>query len=371
MSDESTKVADEAVKVADGAVKASPETVEQGLQTAFQAFANITLVDILVFLIPFLAAVVIDLRAHKSSKEPVSLRDAAIWSLIWVLCSMAFGAYVWAVRGPKDGSLFAMGYVLEKALAVDNLFAFYLIFKSFGLTQHDSQHHQHRILYWGILGAIALRFLFLGAGALIVNVSPYVLIVFALIVLWTVLKMWTSGGDDDDEVDYTNHWSVRFVRGFSKTNPSIESGRFFSNGVTPLFLCLVCIEACDVVFAFDSMPVIVAVVKDPYLMITSSLWAAAGLRSLYFLLVAAQSLFWALDKAVMLLLVFISFKLIFSGFHYEMSPWISLSVIVVILTSGILVSLFVKNPEDKEDSGAEGEAEKPSTAIESTSSEGT
>lgn len=337
------------------------ETSPDLVTNAIEPFKTISLTDLLVFIIPFIVAVVIDLQSHRGSKEPVSLRDATMWSLIWILCSIAFGGYIWYAKGPEAGSLFAMGYVLEKALAVDNLFAFYLIFKSFGLTLHDTQHHQHRILYWGILGAIALRFLFLGFGALIVNISPYVLVAFALVVLWTVMKMWTSGGDDDDEVDYTNHWSVRLVRNFSKPNPSIESGRFFSDGVTPLFLCLVCIEACDVVFAFDSMPVIVAVVKDPYLMITSSLWAAAGLRSLYFLLVAAQSLFWALDKAVMLLLVFISFKLIFSGFGIHIPNWLSLGVVVVTLGSGILVSLLFNNPEDDKVEKEVGAEEKSSS----------
>lgn len=336
---------------------------EEGLKT----LTPTTLVDVLVFLIPFVLAVFIDLQSHKGSKEPVSLKDATLWSLIWVLCSVAFGGYIWYAKGVNAGSLFAMGYVLEKALAVDNLFAFYLIFKSFGLTHHDTQHHQHRILYWGILGAIALRFLFLGFGAIIVNISPYILIAFALVVLWTVLKMWSSGGDDDDEVDYTNHWSVKMVKGIFETNPSIESGRFFSNGVTPLFLCLVCIEACDVVFAFDSMPVIVAVVQDPYLMITSSLWAAAGLRSLYFLLVAAQSLFWALDKAVMILLIFISFKLIFSAFHIHIPHWASLGVIVLTLGSGILFSLLVKSPEEKEDDSPAEKLEEGSVASQENS----
>jgi tellurite resistance protein TerC len=186
-----------------------------------------------------------------------------------------------------------------------------------------------------------------------VNASPYVLIFFAAIVLWTVVKMWGSGGDDDD-VDYTQHWSVLAVRKITKTNPSIESGKFFSHGVTPLFLCLICIEVCDVVFAFDSMPVIVAVVQDPYLMITSSLWAAAGLRSLYFLLVAAQNMFWALDKAVMILLVFVSGKLIGSGlepsgYGFHLPNSISLAVVSAILVSGVLYSLLVKNPEETED----------------------
>jgi tellurite resistance protein TerC len=230
--------------------------------------------------------------------------------------------------------------VLEKALAVDNLFAFFLIFKSFGLTQAQNQPLQHRILYWGILGAILFRILFLGIGAFVVNLSPYVLVIFALIVLWTVVKMWRSV-DDDGEVDYCSHWSVNMVKRFAKVNPSIESRTFFSHGhgVTPLFLCLVCIEVCDVIFAFDSMPVIVAVVRDPYLMITSSLWAAAGLRSLYFLLIAAQNKFWALEKAVMALLVFVAGKLIGSAFHYHIPNVMSLSIVAVILLTGILWSL--------------------------------
>ncbi len=323
---------------------------------ALTAFSQITLIEAMAFLIPFVIAVAIDLLSHKSGK-PVTMGDAAFWSLIWVICSAIFGGYVWMARGPEAGSLFAMGYVLEKALAIDNLFAFYLIFKSFGLIAQNNQHFQHRILYWGILGAIGLRFLFLGFGALIVNVSPYMLIAFALVVLWTVWKMWTSGDDEEGEVDYTRHWSVRLVEKFTKTNPSIESGRFFSHGVTPLFLCLVCIEACDVVFAFDSMPVIVAVVQDPYLMITSSLWAAAGLRSLYFLLVAAQNLFWALDKAVMLLLVFVSIKLIGNAMGYHIPNLVSLAVVALTLSSGVVYSLMVKSPDSSEELAAESNSE--------------
>lgn len=196
-----------------------------------------------------------------------------------------------------------------------------------------------------MLGAIIFRIIFLGAGAFIVNLSPYVLILFALIVLWTVYKMWTSG-DDDEETDYTNHWSVRLVKKFAKVNPSIDSGHFFAKGVTPLFLCLVCIEVCDVIFAFDSMPVIVAVVRDPYLMITSSLWAAAGLRSLYFILIAAQNKFWALEKAVLLLLVFVSCKLIGSAFSFHLPNMISLAIVGTILTTGIVWSLVFPRPEE-------------------------
>jgi len=311
------------------------------------AYSGISLMDAAAFLIPFLLAIYIDLTSHKSN-EPISMGDALKWSIIWVICSMMFAGYVWWSKGAESASLFTTGYVLEKALALDNLFAFYLIFKSFGLVAGERQHFQHKILYWGILGAIVFRVLFLGAGAAVANLSDYVLIIFALIILWTVWKMWKDG-DDDEDVDYTNHWSVNMVKRFWKTNPDISAGKFFSNGVTPLFLCLICIEICDVIFAFDSMPVIVAVVRDPYLMITSSLWAAAGLRSLYFLLVAAQNKLWALDKAVMVLLVVVAAKLIGSAFGVHIPNVISLSIIAFILGTGVLYSLVVKNPEEADE----------------------
>lgn len=311
---------------------------------AIHSFGEITVIEIIAFLVPFLLAIWVDLRSHHSGKA-ITMGDATRWSVIWIICALSFGGFVWWQRGPEAASLYVTGYVLEKALAVDNLFAFFLIFKSFGLILEQNQPLQHRILYWGILGAIVFRILFLGAGAFVVNLSPYILILFALIVLWTVYKMWQSG-DEDEEVDYTKHWSVNLVKKFAHVNPSIESRKFFSKGVTPLFLCLVCIEVCDVVFAFDSMPVIVAVVRDPYLMITSSLWAAAGLRSLYFLLVAAQNKFWALEKSVMVLLVFVSGKLIGSAFGYHLPNPVSLGIVAAILATGIIWSLAAPQPDE-------------------------
>ncbi len=314
------------------------------MNTLLAPFANISGLEILVFLIPFIIAVIVDIKSHKPGQD-ITMKNAAGWGLIWFLCAVAFGGFIYMQRGSDAAGLYASGYILEKALAIDNLFAFYLIFKSFGLTQESTQHYQHKILYWGILGAIFFRVIFLGAGAFIVNFSPFVLIAFALVVLWTVWKMWKSD-DDGEEVDYTNHWSVNLVKRFSKVNPDISTGKFFTHGVTPLFLCLICIEACDVIFAFDSMPVIIAVVRDPYLMITSSLWAAAGLRSLYFLLVAAQNKFWALDKAVMILLVFVAFKLIGNGLGFHLENWISLTIVGTILSCGIGASLLLEEPAE-------------------------
>lgn len=314
------------------------------LQTLLKPFENITLFQASAFLIPFIIAILIDLKAHKPGVN-ITGGNALKWSLIWIGCGLGFGGFIWHTQGAENASLYLSGYLLEKALAIDNLFAFLLIFGSFGLTLPSTQHYQHKILYWGILGAIMFRVFFLGAGAAIVNFSPYVLVAFAGIILWTVYKMWQSE-NSDEEVDYTKHWSVRLVQRFATVNPSIDSGKFFFLGVTPLFLCLVCVEVCDVVFAFDSMPTIIAVVKDPYLMITSSLWAAAGLRSLYFLLVAAQNKFWALPKAIMVLLVVVAVKLIGNAFDVHISNVISLSIIGTILTAGVVYSLAVKEPQE-------------------------
>jgi tellurite resistance protein TerC len=164
---------------------------------ALDSFGEITLNEVLAFLVPFLLAIWVDLRSHHSGKA-ITMGDAARWSVIWIICALIFGAFVWWERGPEAASLYVTGYVLEKALAVDNLFAFFLIFKSFGLILEQNQPLQHRILYWGILGAIVFRILFLGAGAFVVNLSPYILIIFALIVLWTVYKMWQSGEEDEE-----------------------------------------------------------------------------------------------------------------------------------------------------------------------------
>lgn len=308
-------------------------------------FVGITALECFAFLIPFVLAVIIDIKSHKPGQE-ITMKNAAGWSLVWLLCAVAFGGFIYMERGAEAASLYTSGYILEKALAIDNLFAFFLIFKSFGLTLDSTQHYQHKILYWGILGAIFFRVIFLGAGAFIVNLSPFVLIAFALVVLWTVWKMWKSG-DSDEEVDYTNHWSVNFVKKFSKVNPDISTGKFFSHGVTPLFLCLICIEVCDVIFAFDSMPVIIAVVRDPFLMITSSLWAAAGLRSLYFLLIAASNKLWALEKAIMILLVFVACKLIGNGIGFHLPNVWSLTIVGFILSCGVGVSLLMKEPVEE------------------------
>ncbi len=159
--------------------------------------------------------------------------------------------------------------------------------------------------------------------------------------------MWDNGGVED-EIDYTKHWSANLTKRLFKVNPSIDSGRFFFNGATPLFVCALVIELADVAFSFDSVPVIVSVVKgDPYIAITASLWAAAGLRSLYFLLVAAQNKLWALEKAIMGLLVFVAAKLFAGAFGFHIQNWISLTVVATLILGGVAYSLIFKENQNE------------------------
>jgi tellurite resistance protein TerC len=313
---------------------------------SLQAFQSINTLEIGAFFIPFLLAIYIDLSCHKSH-EPPTIKSSAIWSSIWVLCSLLFGLFIWKERGAESFSLYLTGYCLEKVLSVDNLIVFALIFKSFGLASLKNQYLQNRILYVGIIGAIVFRIIFLGLGSFLVNLGPFVLIAFALVILWTVYKMWTND-EVEDEIDYTKHWSANLTKRIFKVTPSIESGKFFDKGMaTPLFVCAFVVELADVAFSFDSVPVIVSVVKgDPYIAITASLWAAAGLRSLYFLLVAAQNKLWALEKAIVGLLVFVAGKLFASAFGFHIQNWISLTVVATLILGGILYSLFAKNPEN-------------------------
>jgi len=329
--------------------------------------------EYLAFITIFLIAIFIDLGTHKKDK-PVTLTNSAIWFGIWTAASLAFGAYIWMSRGVDDFSLYMTGWALEKTLALDNLFAFIVIFKAFGLMNPGMSHIQFRILYWGILGAIIFRVLFLGSGAFIAGLHPGTLLIFAALVAWSVVKL--SQGSDDDSVDYANHWAGNFIKKIFPYEPSIASGKFFVKGaVTPLFLCLCVIEVADVMFAFDSMPVIIAVVQDPFLMITATLWAVAGLRAAYFMLLNAGDLFWALEKWIMRLLGFIALKLAYNGLAgdwwtdasgqgYGPIQWlgqqtgidmianapshfpnlVSLSIVVCFITAGIVESLMRKKP---------------------------
>jgi len=318
----------------------------------------------------FAAAVVgmliVDLYAHRGDRE-VTVKNAAAWSVVWVGVSLLFAWYIYGAHGSEDASLFLAGYFLEKSLAVDNLFVFAAIFASFAV----GINLQHRILYYGILGAIVLRFFFIGAGTSLIVVGDifsykdYVLIGFGGIVLYTAWLMWSAmGGDEEDKEDYSDHWSVRYTKRVFNIHPKLVGHNFFTrqNGMlyaTPLFLCLVCIEFSDVIFAFDSVPAVIAVTQEPFLIYTSNIFAILGLRSMYFLVEASKKYLCHLEKAVICILIFIGVKMILPItdllFGYNILNLVgiehvsangSLAVVGILLALGILVSIVFPKEND-------------------------
>jgi tellurite resistance protein TerC len=296
----------------------------------------------------------IDLRAHKQD-EAVSVKDALFWSAIWIALSLCFAVHIALTHGAQDASLFLAGYLLEKSLSVDNLFVIMAIFSSFAIKDE----FQHRVLYYGILGALVLRMLFVAAGSsLVMLFGPYALAGFGLFVLWSAWKMWQQMGKDDEEIeDYTNHWAVAWTRKFFPVHHKMDGHNFFvrvQDGgrlvrkATPLFLCLVVVEISDIMFAFDSVPAVIAVTQEPFLVYTSNIFAILGLRSLYFLLAAAKRYLCRLEASVIVVLVYIGLKMLLDVADIiHISPMSSLAVVCILLAGGVLASLVW--PEKKID----------------------
>ncbi len=321
-------------------------------------FGDYSLAEGLLFVGLVVAALLIDLFAHKQDK-PVSLRDATLWSFFWIALSVAFAGYITYSHGKDQGMLFLTGYFLEKSLSVDNLFVFIAIFSSFAIKPE----FQHRVLYYGILGAVVMRMIFVGLGASVIALfGPWALTTFGLFVLWTAWKMWQESRKECEAMeDYSNHWSVRMTRRFLPVYPQLDGHNFFTRqgGIlcaTPLLLCLVTVEIADVMFAFDSVPAIFSIfagLKEPlnvstqtFLVYTSNIFAILGLRSLYFLLAAANRFLHHLEKAVIAILVFIGVKMllgVFDAFHIP--PVMNLVIVLGLLAAGVIGSYIFPQKE--------------------------
>ena len=307
--------------------------------------------EIAAFAFIVITALYIDLRAHRDN-QAITLKNAATWSVFWVALGLSFALYVGLVHSPEDSLLYLTGYVLEKSLAVDNLFVFLAIFSSFAVRDE----YQHRVLYYGIIGAIFLRLLFIAVGtSLIAWLGAWALTAFGLFVMWSAFKLWQENRKPKEEiVDYSKHWAVRAVRRFLPVSETMDNGRFFTrqNGrllVTPLFLCLVVVEVADVMFAFDSVPAIIAVTQKPFLIYTSNIFAILGLRSLYFVLAAAARRLAHLDKAIIAILFYIGLKMLTQAIlGYHIPPLASLSIVLGLLAVGVAASLIFPGPKEGE-----------------------
>lgn len=316
-------------------------------------------------------ALLLDMVTHRGDK-PISLTKASIWSIFWIAISLAFAGFLYVQHGPEVASLFVTGYALEKVLSVDNLFVFMAIFAWFKVPDGL----RHRVLYWGIIGAIVFRGVFVAIGTGLLAFGPWVEIVFAVIVAWTAVMMLRAGGDGDEEEDYSKHMAYRFAQKLFPVWPKLHGHNFFvtrktlqvelqkpeNKGMTlaakgtffatPLFLCLVVAEVSDVLFAFDSVPAVIAVSREPLIVYSAMLFAILGLRTMYFVLEALKRYLVHLEKSVIALLFFIAVKLGLNAtdhmFHhgYTIDANTSLLIVMVVLAIGVVASLVYPGKEE-------------------------
>lgn len=333
---------------------------------------GLELKTVIIFTALAMLGLVIDLFAHRADK-PVSIKAASFWTLFWIAIGIIFGIFLYYYYNADVAALYFAGYALEMSLSVDNLFSIMAVFSWFGVKSG----YTHRVLYWGIIGAVIFRLLFVLVGTALFALGAYVEIVFALLVALSAILMMTKK-ENEEISDFSAHPAYRLVKFFIPLYPKIFGHNFFiskkqveqellkeeNKGITlkrkglffatPLFLCLAIVETSDLMFAFDSVPAVIAVSKDPFIVYSCMIFAIMGLRSMYFILDALKNTLVHLEKAVIALLFFIAFKLFASaslhlfGFGIEVGIQESLVVIASVLAIGIVSSLIFKgNKETK------------------------
>jgi tellurite resistance protein TerC len=286
-----------------------------------------------------LALLALDLGVFHRRPHAVSFREAAVWSAFWVALSLLFNLGIYLRQGPEAGLEFLTAYLLEKSLSTDNIFLFAVIFGSMGVVAQ----HQHRVLYWGVLGAIIMRGTFILAGVQLVRHFHWVLYIFAIFLLVTGLRLLR---EKERQYDPQQSMALRLARKLFPISDHYEGGWLFTRSdgrlcATPLFLVLVMIEVVDVAFAIDSIPAIFAVTQDAFIIFTSNILAILGLRSLYFLLAGAITRFHYLRAGLAVILIFIGAKMLLA--HWVRIPTgLALLGILVILGVFLAASLRVK-----------------------------
>ncbi|WP_035566013.1 TerC family protein [Hymenobacter sp. IS2118] len=292
----------------------------------------------LVFNVFVIGLLLLDLLVFNRKAHAIKLREALGWSVFWVALSLAFNFLVYRTMGPEAGLQWLTGYLVEKALSVDNLFVFLLIFNYFKVPAQ----YQHRILFWGVLGALVLRALFILVGGALLAKFHFLIYLLGAFLMYTGVRMGLSG--DGPEIDPENNSVVRFLSRHLPITRQMEGGKFFvrRDGVrfaTPLFVVLVMVETTDVVFAADSIPAILAITRDTFIVFTSNVFALLGLRAMYFALASMMRLFHYLHYGLSLILVFIGAKILLESIYPIPMP-VALGVVGGLLLLSVLASVI-------------------------------
>ena len=288
------------------------------------------------FTVFVLAMLALDLGVFHRKAHLVSLREAAVWSGVWISLAAVFAAGVFHLYGAQRGLEFTTGYLIEKALSVDNIFVMVVVFGAFGVPAHQ----QHRVLFWGILGALAMRAVFILAGTSLIQRFHWSLYLFGVFLVITGLKMLLTRGEQGHP---ENNVMVRLARRVLPVAPGQDTEHFFAKVdgrrmVTPLFLALLAVEFTDLIFAVDSIPAVLAISGDPFIVFTSNIFAILGLRSLYFLLAGVVHRFRYLKVGLALVLVFVGVKMTIVDV-FKIPVGVSLGVVGLLITGAILWSL--------------------------------
>jgi tellurite resistance protein TerC len=283
-----------------------------------------------------LGVLAVDLLVFHRDAHTVTTREAAAWSALWITLGLAFAGLLWATLGGVAAGEYLGGYLIEKSLSVDNIFVFALLFSYFRVPPA----FQHRVLFWGVLGALILRAIFIAAGAALIDNFHWTVYLFGAFLVVTGVKMARHG---DAEVHPDRNPFLRLVRRVMPMTPDYRGQRFFVRRAgrrlaTPLLAVLVVVETTDVLFAVDSIPAIFAVTTEPFLVFTSNAFAILGLRALYFLLAGMVERFVHLKLGLAAVLVFVGAKMLATDL-YMVPIWASLAVIVVLIGTSIAASL--------------------------------
>ena len=281
----------------------------------------------------------IDLYVTDHRRGRITLKASLMWSGVWILTALLFNIfiYVYLESGHQKALEFLTGYIIEKSLSVDNLFVFLMIFSVMDIKPENQPH----ILKWGILSAIVFRIIFIFAGVALINLFHPIIYVFALILLFAAYKMAFGG---EQKIDVENNWLIKIARKYFKLNTTYVGKRFFVKVnkkifITTTFLTLLLIESSDIVFAVDSIPAIIAITKDTFIIISSNIFAILGLRALYFALAGLVDLFIYLKYGVAIILFYVGIKMLISEL-YKIPTEISLLVILLFLGGSIILSLI-------------------------------
>ena len=289
----------------------------------------------IVFNIFVLLKLGIDLFVHRKD-HTVGMKEALVWSAIWTIIALAFNVLVYFWLGSKLALEFFTGYLIERTLSVDNLFVFLLVFSYFAVPSM----YQRKVLFWGIFGALIMRAIFIAAGLTLINAFHWVIYVFGLFLIYTGIKM---ASHKEEEIHPERNVVIKLFRKMMPVTKDYVDGKFFTRVdgrlfSTPLFVVLLVVETTDVIFAVDSIPAILAITRDPFIVYSSNVFAILGLRALYFAIAGLMQIFHHLNYGLCVILIFVGIKMLVSSV-FEIPSLVALGVIALVLILSVVASL--------------------------------